>query len=229
MNKKFYLIGDIHGQLSKLKNLISKVQSDIESDDLIIFVGDYIDRGPRSFEVIEFLLKLKSEHNIVFLIGNHEDMFLRFVSRGDNYNNYMANGGEYTIKSYFKNLKEFKIPETHKKFYNSLKLYYESDLFIAVHAGINPKVKNITDQRRDDIIWIRESFYEYNKKWDKTIVFGHTPTMYINASKDVNKNITKGVYIDDKRNIIGIDTNAMSEGFPLSCIRLPDRKIYQAY
>ena len=219
--EKFYLVGDIHGQLSKLENLFSKIEQDNEADDLIIFLGDYIDRGPQSFEVIEFLLKLNSGHNIVCLMGNHEDMFLRFVSVGDNYNNYMANGGKYTIKSYIRNNKDFKIPESHKKFYNSLKLYYEGESFIAVHAGINPRVKNITDQERDELIWIRKDFYQYDKKWDKTIVFGHTPTIYINKSKDV--------YIDNERNIIGIDTNAMSEGFPLSCIRLPDRKIYQAY
>ncbi|MCL1865048.1 MAG: serine/threonine protein phosphatase [Spirochaetes bacterium] len=221
MSRKFYLVGDIHGQLSKLKKLISDIKSDIEPDDLIIFLGDYIDRGPESFEVIEFLLKLKSENNIICLIGNHEDMFLRFVSTGDNYNNYMANGGKHTIRSYSRNLKGFNIPESHKKFYNSLKLYYEDDLFIAVHAGISPKVRNITDQERVDLIWIREDFYRYNKRWDKTVIFGHTPTTYISNSKNV--------YIDNERNIIGIDTNAMSEGFPLSCIRLPDRKIYKAY
>ena len=218
---KFYLIGDIHGQLSKLENLILTIKPDIEPDDKIIFLGDYIDRGSKSFEVIEFLLKLKSEYNIICLMGNHEDMFMRFVLVGDNYNNYMANGGKYTIKSYSKNLNEFYIPESHKKFYNSLKLYYEDDGFIAVHAGINPKVKKITDQIMHDLIWIRKDFYQYNKRMDKTIIFGHTPTVHINKSKDV--------YIDDIRNIIGIDTNAMSEGFPLSCIRLPDRKIYQAY
>jgi len=217
----FYLIGDIHGMLSNLKSLISNIKEDIEPNDIIIFLGDYIDRGPKSFEVIEFLLKLKSENNIVCLRGNHEDMFLRFVSAGDNYDNYIANGGRYTIRSYMKNLKEFDIPESHKRFYNSLKLYYETDSFIAVHAGINPKVKNITNQKKGDLIWIREDFYRYDKRWDKTIIFGHTPTIYINNSKDV--------YIDDERNIIGIDTNAMSEGFPLSCIRMPDRKIYQAY
>jgi serine/threonine protein phosphatase 1 len=221
INRKFYLIGDIHGQLSKLEKLISVIKKNIETNDLIIFLGDYLDRGPKSFEVVEFLLKLKTENNIICLMGNHEDMFLRYVSIGDNYDNYMRNGGKYTIRSYSRNSNEFVIPETHKKFYNSLKLYYEDDLFIAVHAGINPKVRNIADQKRDDLIWIRENFYQYNKRWDKTIIFGHTPTVYINNSKNV--------YIDTERNIIGIDTNAMSEGFPLTCIRLPDREIYQAY
>jgi serine/threonine protein phosphatase 1 len=201
--------------------LISDIRPDIESDDLIIFLGDYLDRGPKSFEVIEFLLKLKSENNIVCLLGNHEDMFCRFISVGDNYNNYMAIGGRYTIKSYEKNLKEFIIPESHKGFYNSLKLYYETDSFIAVHAGLNPKVRNITEQTRRDLIWIREDFYSYNRRWEKTVIFGHTPTIFINKSRDV--------YIDNERNIIGIDTNAMSEGFPLTCIRMPDGKIYKAY
>jgi len=221
MSRKFYLIGDIHGHLSKLENLILYIKSDITPDDLIIFLGDYIDRGPKSFEVIEFLLKLKSDYNIVCLMGNHEDMFCRFISVGDNVNRYMVNGGRYTIRSYERNLNEFKIPETHKQFYNSLKLYYESDSFIAVHAGMNPRVSNITEQNMHDLIWIREDYYKYNRRWDKTIIFGHTPTIFINRSKDV--------YIDHERNIIGIDTNAMSEGFPLTCIRMPDGKIYQGY
>ena len=221
MSGKYYLIGDIHGHLLKLTKLIAAIWSDIEPGDMIIFLGDYIDRGPKSFEVIEFLLKLKSENNIVCLVGNHEDMFSRFVSVGDNYNSYMAIGGRYTLKSYEANLNGFKIPESHKKFYNSLKWYYETESFIAVHAGLNPKVTNLSEQERHDLIWIREDFYKYNRRWEKTVIFGHTPTIYINKSKDV--------YVDNERNIIGIDTNAMSEGFPLTCIRMPDGKIYKAY
>lgn len=221
MNNRYYITGDIHGHLSKLKKIISSVSNDIKADDTFIFLGDYIDRGPASFEVIEFLIDFSSKYKTVFLTGNHEDMFIRFVTKGDNYNNYIINGGGYTIKSYIKNLNEFCIPGNHKLFFNSLKLYYETDDFIAVHAGLNPDINLLNEQKRYDLIWIRENFYKYPGRWEKTIIFGHTPTPYINNSDSV--------YIDEARNIIGLDTNAMSDGFPLSCMRWPDRKIYQAY
>lgn len=221
MNNKFYIVGDIHGYLSKLKKIILSIEENIKNDDTIIFLGDYIDRGPSSFQVIELLIELSLKYKTIFLTGNHEDMFIRFVTKGDNYNNYILNGGGYTIKSYKNNKNEFIFPEKHKKFYNSLKLYYETDDFIAVHAGLNPDIKNIENQNKNDMIWIREEFYRSPVKWSKTVLFGHTPTPYLHNSDSV--------YFDESRNIIGLDTNAMSEGFPLTCLRWPDRKIYRAY
>ncbi len=221
MKKRYYIVGDIHGHLSKLKKIISAVSNDIKAEDKFIFLGDYIDRGPCSFEVIDYLIDLSSKYKTVFLTGNHEDMLIRFVTKGDNYNNYIRNGGGYTIKSYIANMNDFIIPEHHIKFFNSLKLYYENDEFIAVHAGLNPEALNIKEQKRYDLIWIREEFYQYLGRWEKTIIFGHTPTPYITNSDSI--------YIDESRNIIGIDTNAMSDGYPLTCLRWPDRKVYQAY
>jgi len=221
MNINYYIIGDIHGYLSKLKKIISCVKNDAQENDIFIFLGDYIDRGPSSFEVIEFLIEFSYKYKTFFLTGNHEDMFMRFLLKGDNYKNYIINGGGYTINSYKKNMKGFVIPENHKKFFNNLKLYYEADDFIAVHAGLNPDIKDLEKQNKNDLIWIRDDFYKNPVKWNKTIIFGHTPTPYINNSDKV--------YIDESKNIIGLDTNAMTEGFPLSCIRWPDKKIYQAY
>lgn len=221
MSHGYFIIGDIHGRSAKLTKILSYIKGDLGKDDIIIFLGDYIDRGPSSFEVIERLIELSASYRTVFLTGNHEDMFIRFVNRGDNYYNYIRNGGMFTIKSYIKNLNAFSIPESHKGFYNSLRLYYESDDFIAVHAGLNPEVMCLEDQKRYDLIWIREEFYHSPRRWDKTVIFGHTPTPYLNNSD--------AVYIDERRNIIGLDTNAMSDGFPLSCIKWPERKIYQAY
>jgi len=221
MEKRYYIIGDIHGRLSKIEKIISQISSYIEADDSIIFLGDYIDRGPASFEVIEFLIELSVKYKTVFLTGNHENMFIRFVTKGDNYNNYIYNGGGYTIKSYIKNLGKFTLPESHMVFFNGLLFYYETDDFIAVHAGLNPGIDKLDEQKKYDMIWIREAFYDHPRKWDKTIIFGHTPTPYLNNSGSV--------YFDETRNIIGLDTNAMSEGYPLTCMRWPDKKIYKAY
>jgi len=70
----YYIIGDIHGCFSKLQNIYAKIQNIIEDEDIIIFLGDYIDRGSDSYNVIEFLISISDKHNIVFLKGNHESM-----------------------------------------------------------------------------------------------------------------------------------------------------------
>lgn len=217
----YYIIGDIHGHFNKLKNLFDELRSYINPDDLVIFLGDYIDRGPASYEVIEFLVALSGVYRTVFLTGNHEDMFIRYLKKADYAGNFIRNGGDYTIKSYLKNLKAMSLPESHINFFNNLKLYYEGSDFIAVHAGLNPDINDISHQTRDDLIWIRGEFYLADKKWPKTVIFGHTPTPYIINSESV--------FIDEDRNIIGIDTCAMLEQYPLTCFRWPDRRIFRAY
>lgn len=217
--RRYYIIGDIHGYYIKLKRLFDIISGEIRDSDIIIFLGDYIDRGPESFEVIEYLLNLSKMYNTVFLTGNHEDMFLSFYTRGENYFNYIRNGGAATIRSYINHMKKFILPESHKELFNNLKLYYEGEDFIAVHAGLNPDIKKISDQSRDDMIWIREEFYHRNRRWEKTVIFGHTPTPYLHNSFDV--------YIDERKNIIGLDTFAMNEEYPLTCIVWPDRRFYQ--
>ena len=221
MTGRYYIVGDFHGYLSKLKKIISSIKTDIKKDDCIIFLGDYIDRGPSSFEVIEYLIKLSSIYKTVFLMGNHEDMFITYFSTGENYNNYMRNGGSFTIKSYIKNLNEFTVPESHLEFLKNLKLFYEGEDFVAVHGGLNPGVNTIPAQKKHDLLWIREEFYANKGRWTKTVIFGHTPTPYLHHSDSI--------YIDETKNIIGLDTGAMSDGYPLTCMRWPDRKIYQAY
>lgn len=217
----YYIIGDIHGHYVKLKNLFDVLKSHIRADDVVIFLGDYIDRGPSSFEVVEFLVALSDTYRIVFLKGNHEDMFIKYLRKQDYAGNFIRNGGGYTIKSYLKHCKSKPLPHTHIEFFNSLKLYYEGSDFIAVHAGLNPGIDRLEFQSHDDLIWIREEFYRADKKWPKTVIFGHTPTPYIMNSGSV--------FVDEERNIIGIDTGAMIDQYPLTCIRWPDRKIFRAY
>ncbi|NLV68488.1 MAG: serine/threonine protein phosphatase [Spirochaetes bacterium] len=217
----YYIIGDIHGHYGKLKNLFDVLKPHIRPDDLVIFLGDYIDRGPSSFEVVEFLVALSGTYRTIFLTGNHEDMFIRYLRKVDYAGNFIRNGGDYTIKSYIRNCKSMSLPETHIEFFNNLELYYEGSDFIAVHAGLNPGIDRLELQSRDDLIWIRGEFYLADKKWPKTVIFGHTPTPYIINSESV--------FVDEERNIIGIDTCAMLDKYPLTCIRWPDRRIFRAY
>jgi len=211
----YYIIGDIHGCFSKLQNIYAKIQNIIEDEDIIIFLGDYIDRGSDSYNVIEFLISISDKHNIVFLKGNHESMLFEYINGDVDMDLFYYNGGDKTVKSYKKHTGVFNIPESHMDFLKNLALYYEGNNFIAVHAGLNPKIDNMEAQKEDDLLWIREQFFKADKTWEKTVIFGHTPTIYLTKKNS-------GIYHDETRNIIGIDTGAVYGGV-LTCLRWPDK------
>jgi len=165
-----YAIGDIHGCYRALKKLISSIQPD-EGDELI-FLGDYIDRGPESKEVVEYLLDLKQHMKCVFLRGNHEDMLLEVLTKGRGMDLWLFNGASATIRSYG-SLKG--IPEDHMDFFLTTRLYYEKGDYLFVHGGVKPGVP-LEKQKPFDMIWIREEFiYSENPMPGKIVVFGHTP------------------------------------------------------
>ena len=217
----YYIIGDIHGQFLKLKKLMNLIAVHITADDIIIFLGDYIDRGSSSFEVIEFLSSLPDIYNTCFLKWNHEEMFLDYYNTGNGLELYLRNGGEATILSYIENSGEMKLPEKHQVFFRKLMLYYEGEDFIAVHAGLNPEIGDPGKHNSDELLWIREKFFRAGHKWEKTVIFGHTPTAFLHNSSSI--------FYDPGRNIIGLDTGAMYEGSPLTCLRWPDKKILRAF
>ncbi|MFH2066958.1 MAG: metallophosphoesterase family protein [Pseudomonadota bacterium] len=207
-----FAIGDIHGCFEKLKMLIGKMDINFKTD-LLIFLGDYIDRGPCSYEVVDYLIELKKQQeNIIFLKGNHEEMFENYLAGVDRFA-YLSNGGRQTIDSYarhgYKPGKDF-IPKEHMEFFKNLDLFYETDNYIFVHAGLKEK-KALADQSQDDLLWIRQKFIKSKHNFGKQIVFGHTPL----ASPLVQSNK------------IGIDTGAVY-GNSLTCVKLPDLIFYHA-
>lgn len=213
----YYIIGDIHGYLDKLLSLMKVLKSNFQDDDTFVFLGDYIDRGYHSYEVIEFLISLSKKANTVFLTGNHEVMLKNYLAGDDFHGMFLHNGGRATIESYKRNIKKFRLPYTHEIFLNNLDNYFEGEDFIAVHAGLNPSVEKIEDQNKQDMIWIREAFFNSSRRWEKTIIFGHTPTTIIHGSEPV--------YFNDLKNIIGVDSGVIF-GRKLSCLRWPDKKIF---
>jgi len=201
---KIFAIGDIHGCLDKLKTLLGRIQLDWDKD-MMVFLGDYVDRGPDSQGVIELLLDMKKKHadRLVFLKGNHEWMFMQFL-KGNEHDFFLQNGGRETLESYSVEKGVIDIPQSHLDFLDHLELYFETDDYIFVHAGLRSNI-SITEQSPDDLIWIRSHFLKSSYDWGKRVIFGHTA--FSLPLIEVNK--------------VGIDTGAVYGG-RLTCLVLPD-------
>lgn len=201
-NPAIYVIGDIHGCLRPLQRLLGKIEP--QPGDEMVFIGDYIDRGPQSREVVEFLLGLP--YHCVFLLGNHEKMLLDFLA-GDDHGLFLANGGVATLQSYGGAASN--IPPAHIRFFHSLRPMYEASGHLFVHAGIRPMVP-LDKQKVDDLVWIRQEFFQFVGRFPKPVVFGHTPLRQV-------------LLLPDR---IGIDTGCVYGG-KLTCLKLPERNIIQ--
>ena len=209
---KIFAIGDIHGSFDQLQGLMEKIQIDYATDTLV-FIGDYIDRGPGSVEVVDYLTDLKKRiPEIIFLKGNHEDMLEKYLNGTDRFT-YLLNGGQNTLDSYLsKNpqSESYPIPSDHMAFFKSLRLYYETEAYIFVHAGLRPKVP-LASQETEDLLWIRDKFIYSKYDFGKTVIFGHTP---------LEKPLVES-------NKIGIDTGAVY-GNALTCVQLPELEFFTA-
>jgi serine/threonine protein phosphatase 1 len=169
----------------------------------LIFLGDYVDRGPACKEVIDILLHdLPQDFDTTFLKGNHEDLLLNALEDDLAGRAWLMNGGFETIRSYGieddnseqEQLHKFKkiLSREHLEFFRGLKLSYTCGDFFFTHAGINPE-KSFDEQEERDLIWIRDRFLDSRKDFGKIVVHGHTPVF----SPDIRKNR------------IGIDTGAV--------------------
>ncbi|MFB3817829.1 MAG: metallophosphoesterase family protein [Candidatus Methylomirabilales bacterium] len=197
-----YVIGDIHGCLGPLQRLIEKISPRLE--DQLIFIGDYIDRGPQSREVVDYLLGLP--YRRICLLGNHEKMLLDFLA-GEDQDIYLANGGQATLRSYGGDPDD--IPDAHRAFFESLRPMHETAEFLFVHAGIRPMVP-LNEQSLRDLVWIRQEFFQFVGRFPKPVVFGHTPLKQVLLAEDR----------------IGIDTGCVYGG-KLTALLLPEREVIQ--
>ncbi|MFI5341730.1 MAG: metallophosphoesterase family protein [Candidatus Methylomirabilales bacterium] len=197
-----YVIGDIHGCLQSLERLLHKIKP--RPEDRVIFIGDYIDRGPHSREVVDLLLQLP--YPSIFLMGNHEKMLLDYLAGGDT-SLYLLNGGLATIDSYGGD--PGNIPQDHLGFFHGLRPMYETPDHLFVHAGIRPLVP-LDRQELKDLVWIRQEFYQFVGRFPKPVIFGHTPMRHVLLAEDR----------------IGIDTGCVYGG-KLTCLKLPEREIIQ--
>jgi len=227
-----FAIGDIHGckeLVQKIHNKIIEVSKDVEGQKLLIYLGDYIDRGPDIKGTIQTLIDFQPENfTKVFLLGNHEQMLLDFMAgKRNSLYIWLGNGGLETLESYGSDVnsyidhsmelkdeelirKQFTrlLPFSHKNFFNQLMLNYEWGDYFFVHAGINPDLP-LDKQEKETMLWTREkSFFKATMTYNKIIVHGHTPV------EKIEKFPCR----------INLDTGSFYSG-KLSCLLIEDRNL----
>jgi serine/threonine protein phosphatase 1 len=216
-----YAIGDIHGSLKPLTSLHKKILSNNKfniKDDLLIYLGDYIDRGLNSKQVIDQIIKLKKNQiKSILLMGNHEEMMIDFLfNKNNNIKDWLNFGADQTFKSYDIEIVEFikdgfeeevidklrdsllkKMSNDHIDFFKNLELSFSNEKYLFVHAGIDPK-KKLIDQNKKDYLWSRSNdFFHKDFKAEKIIVHGHTPEQNI-INNPYRINLDTGCYFSGK-------------------------------
>ncbi len=221
LDHRVYAVGDIHGCYHLLKGVLEKIDKDMQKrpdieNTSLIFLGDYIDRGPDSKKVIDEFTKDKKDNiQRIYIKGNHEDTLLQFIENPSVLDSWQHYGGLETLYSYGVDMRLVQkgneavrdaflsaLPEKHFKFYHDLPTSFLLGDYFFCHAGIKPDVP-LDQQEDEDLMWIRNEFLQSTEDYQKVIVHGHTPV----KAPEIWKNR------------INIDTGAYASG-KLTCLRL---------
>lgn len=212
-----YAVGDIHGRADLLARMLDRLEDDARGappgqKPIVVFLGDYVDRGPASKDVIDLLLAGRP-HGFErrFLCGNHEAMLLRFLEQPVKARDWLTTGGLDTVLSYgvpvigahatpaavaaFAQAFRAALPEAHLAFLQTLERFVVLGDYALVHAGVDPD-KAIERQSDADLFWIRKKFLGGARPYRYMVIHGHTPI--------------ERPYRDARR--IGIDTGAYLSG-----------------
>lgn len=219
--RRIYAVGDVHGRADLLSELVARIDDDLRLRPHVhpieVFLGDYIDRGPNSRQVIDLLIARQQTHDATYLKGNHEDCVLQFLSDPSVLPAWKSIGGLNTIFSYGVTPTRYDDPQSqyeiatalaqampgsHLGFFQSLALSFTFGDYFFAHAGVRPGIP-LQEQSQQDLLWIREDFLWYEEDFGKVIVHGHTP------AKEP----------DIRPNRINIDTGAYATG-RLTCLVL---------
>jgi len=227
---RVYAIGDIHGRADLLRSLHAQIEADAAGHAgrrVLIYLGDYVDRGKWSREVIDVLLDEKpAGFETVYLMGNHERAMLDFLDDATAGPMWFMNGGLETLRSYGVPVSvthpaavspfaaqaalRARLPARHRDFLSALTLTHVEGDYLFVHAGIRPSVP-LTAQRAHDLLWIRDEFLRSTRDHGKVVVHGHT----ISAAPE------------ERPNRIGIDTGAFATGrLTCLCLEGPQRRFF---
>lgn len=197
-----FAIGDIHGCFLTLKKLLENKLA-IQKEDELYFVGDYIDRGPSSKDVLDYLINLKVKgYHIYPVRGNHENFLLEAYNNPFSLHAWLRNGAEQSLRSFkipesilLKHEGVKMIPEKYIEFLKGLPYYYELDDVIIVHAGLNFEIEDPLGDI-ESMLWIRGFQYDGKKIGNKKLIHGHTPTPLENLRNNLLIHNPKVINID---------------------------------
>ncbi len=191
---RIYAVGDVHGCAGLLEQLQDAIRRDAdsaaESRKIVVYLGDYVDRGPDSAGVLSILIDRPLDGiEQVCLKGNHEDFLLRFLEDPGICDLWLMNGGRATLRSYGLSVERAgaedaaaalsdafraRLPDAHLRFLQDLRLSHRAGGYLFVHAGIRPGV-DLSQQTADDLLWIRDPFLRSSYDHGCVVVHGHTP------------------------------------------------------
>ncbi|MCH7321974.1 serine/threonine protein phosphatase [Solibacillus sp. MA9] len=211
-----FVVSDIHGHYKHFEELLTYWNP----EDILVILGDLIDRGPQSLQVIEKVIELKQSYgdNVVFVKGNHEDMLLNFLNNPmEKQEHYYMNGGKETMQNLLVHLPTYIREKPYILQANEIKQHYKYQLeflklapvyktignVLFTHAGFNSEFATLEETTERDFIWIRKH-YEITNKTSYINVFGHTPLTYIHESNDV--------WLSDDKRYIAIDGGCYMSG-----------------
>jgi len=216
---RIYAVGDVHGRLDLLTALAAQIDGDIAerpvAEAIVIFLGDYIDRGAQSRGVIDWLMEAPSRADRrICLMGNHEEMLLTALADPGVTNTWLYNGGDATLASYGvtklptapearREALNAAIPPRHRAFLAALPRRVEFGTYLFVHAGIDPS-RPLDDQDPEDLLWIRQPFHRSNADFGRIVVHGHTPV----REPDIRANrinIDTGAVFSDRLTAIALE------------------------
>lgn len=225
---RIYAIGDVHGRADLLTALFDRIDADIQSNPIgqpvQVMLGDYIDRGPQSRQVLDLIIARKRQHKMLCLKGNHEIIAAQFLNDPSELSVWKRVGGITTLLSYgisppardddmeanTRAAEAFRqaLPESHRKFIQGLALTFVCGDFFFVHAGVRPGIA-LPQQRQDDLLWIREDFLLHEEDFGKIVVHGHTPVLQPDVRPN-RINIDTGAYATGRLTCLVLEADRMS-------------------
>lgn len=225
-------IGDVHGMYEKLIKLMDKIRFNPD-EDLLIFLGDYIDRGPDPGRCLQYIFAFQQQYPdvVVCLMGNHEVMMSSyFMQKRGNYNNlivdyagsWLDNGGLETLKQLDEMDADTK--EELLQWVMNLPVKYQYQDYFFCHAGVDPDVP-LAVQNEFDMLWRRQQWWE-QYKGEEILVVGHTPVQKVMKLTGKERRTPKPLFLAN--HVIMCDTGAYMSGGKLSCVDVLAGKVWQA-
>jgi serine/threonine protein phosphatase 1 len=224
---RIYAIGDVHGCNSILQHLLASIDEHLTvfptRRPVLVFLGDYVDRGPGSRQAIDQLISLGERKEAIFLRGNHESYLLAFLKQPAILSKWIQFGALDTLRSYGLSPENHFDPKEqeylaaalrlaldkagHLQFLDALQISFVCGDFFFVHAGVRPGIP-LDQQSEEDLLWIREDFLHFGGEFGKIVVHGHTPVLQPEVCSN-RINIDTGAYATGRLTCLVIERNEM--------------------